>query len=328
MIGAPDRVGSATLRGVMLLRISPSRVAGALRLAAVLALVCAGAGAAAVGCSEDVEVGANLAPVAHAGAGGGGNAVLAGAGPCEESACLGRIFQCGDCWDNDADGLADSADPDCLGPCDNTEDSYYGGIPGQNAAPCKQDCYFDRDTGSGNDDCNWSHECDPLALPPDYPPSGDAECRYDPAATTPGTDATCEELGQVQSDLCLSYCLPLTPNGCDCFGCCELPAGSGQFVWLGSTANGVGSCDEQSLDDPTLCRPCTPVASCFNDCKHCEVCVGKTGLPPECGPPGGGGAGGQGAQCDPPAQPCGQPGQERCTPDKYCISGCCVLLPE
>ena len=297
-------------------------------VAAAAGLALSAGFAAAIGCSEDVEVGANLLPVAHAGAGGGASTGSAGAAPCVETACLGRIFQCGDCWDNDADGLTDSLDPDCLGACDNTEDSFYGGIPGQNSAPCKQDCYFDRDTGSGNDDCNWSHECDPLSMPPDYPPSGDAACRYDSTATIPGTDATCDDAFQTQSDVCLGYCLPLTPNGCDCFGCCELPAGSGSFVWLGSTANGVGSCDQASLGDPELCRPCTPVPSCFNDCKRCEVCVGKPELPAECLEPGGGGAGGQGAQCDGAAQPCGQPGQEPCPQDMYCISGCCVRLPE
>jgi hypothetical protein len=72
---------------------------------------------------------------------------------CQIKTCQGKVYECGDCLDNDSDCRIDSSDDQCLGPCDNTENSFYGGIPGQNNAPCKQDCYFDADTGAGNDQC-------------------------------------------------------------------------------------------------------------------------------------------------------------------------------
>ncbi len=266
--------------------------------------------------------GAGAAAGAPGAAGGGG---LAGAthGP---SSCQGHIYQCGDGVDNDADGLIDDADPDCLGPCDNTEDSYYGGIPGQNNAPCRQDCYFDQDTGPGNDDCYWSHKCDPLSVAPAYPPSADAQCAFDPTASIPGSGESCASLEAQQSAECASVCGTLTPNGCDCFGCCELPAGSGKYVWLGSTQNSVGSCDAANLGDPGKCRPCTPVPSCLNVCDKCELCVGKDTLPADCAPDGGS-AGSGGAQCAPGVQPCGQSGQAPCPAASYCITGCCQKVP-
>jgi len=261
-----------------------------------------------------------------------------GSGPPTQMApCQGHIYQCGDLIDNDGDGLIDAQDPDCLGPCDNTEGSYYGGIPGQNNAPCKMDCYFDQDTGPGNDDCYWNHKCDPNEVAPAYSPEtqSGSQCAYDLKANTPGTPKTCDELYQTQSNTCLSYCGPLTPNGCDCFGCCELPAGGGKYVWLGSVdANGQGSCDLKNVADPTKCHPCEPVKGCLNTCGHCELCVGKTTLPPDCNPSGsstssGAGAGGGGAgQCDPGVQACGLPGQAPCAAGDYCITGCCQQIPK
>ena len=123
------------------------------------ALVGSFASLCAFSCTEPIEVGRDLASGASAGTGGtsfaGANAGGAGGSThtCQRSACQGKIYLCGDCDDNDGDGLVDSDDPECTGPCDNTEDSYSGGIPGQNNAPCRQDCYFDQDTGSGDDQC-------------------------------------------------------------------------------------------------------------------------------------------------------------------------------
>jgi hypothetical protein len=276
-------------------------------------------------CGRDLELGRDSlsaaagSPSGHAGAGNAGNAGTAtgGAGPCQIRTCNSKTYACGDCIDDDGDGLVDSADPECLGVCDNTEDSYYGGIPGQNSAPCKQDCYFDRDTGPGNDDCHWSHVCDPLSLAPSYPPSGEADCSYDLTASIPGTSVTCTGLRAAQSQVCQDSCLPLTPNGCDCFGCCELPAASRRYVWLGSTVGGVGSCDAAHLEDPELCRPCTPVPSCFNTCTACEICAGRTTPGPDC-------AEGTVAQCPLGVRPCGLVGQAECVAEEYCVTGCCV----
>jgi hypothetical protein len=196
------------------------------------------------------------------------------------------------------------------------------------------DCYFDQDTGSGNDDCYWNHKCDPNSVDPNYypEPANGAMCEYDLNATTPGTTSSCAELDAEQSNLCLSYCGPLTPNGCDCFGCCELPAESGEFVWLGSQgADGTTVCDEANIDNPDICHPCKPVVACQNECERCELCLGKTELPPDCYPPGTGGAGGAGGSppqdCPPEFPACGLEGQDQCPLNSYCLTGCCVPYP-
>jgi hypothetical protein len=265
----------------------------------------------------------------------GGSAGVGAGAPTEIAECQGKIYACGDLLDNDGDGLVDSQDPDCLGPCDDTEDSYYGGIPGQAGPGCKVDCYFDQDSGAGNDDCYWSHECDPNSIPPNYYPEPENECQYNgPDTVIPPTGKTCGELNLAQSDACKAYCGPLTPNGCDCFGCCELPAASGKYVWLGSegvTGNTV--CTIANIDDPDFCHPCAPVQDCLNDCEPCEICIGKPEPDPGCGE-GGGGAGGSGAggsppggQCPDTVQECGLQGQEPCPAGYFCNTGCCYPVP-
>jgi hypothetical protein len=208
--------------------------------------------------------------VGGSGAGGdntGGSGVGGLQPPTEVAECQGHIYECGDLIDNDGDGLLDNLDPDCLGPCDDTEDSYYGGIPGQAGPPCQVDCYFDQDSGAGNDDCYWDHRCDPLSTDPEYypEPENGAQCEFagDDYVVNP-TGKTCDTLLVEQSEACQNYCAPLVPNGCDCFGCCELPAGSGSFVWLGSEGgvNDDGStkfCDLDNVSNPAVCHPCTPV---------------------------------------------------------------------
>lgn len=288
-----------------------------------LRLDMAGAGMAlllASSCGKDIELGRDYARVV-ADSGGGDSHASDAQVPCVITPCSNKIYACGDCLDNDADGLADAADTQCLGPCDNTEDSFFGGIPGQNSAPCKQDCYFDQDTGSGNDDCHWSQQCDPFSVAPDYPPSGESQCVYDEVASIPGSSATCSQLAAQQSATCNAICLPLTPNGCDCFGCCELPATSGKYVWIGSTSGGVGSCDEAHLNDPGACHPCTPVTSCFNDCKVCELCAGRPKPATDC-------VVGAEPQCSAGQSACGVPGQSACPSEEYCVSGCCVPAPK
>ncbi len=289
------------------------------------------ASVAASSCSEQIEVGRDR-PAANAGSGAGAagsnlGGANAGAGDsagaaqsCRQRACQGKVYQCGDCFDNDGDQLQDSDDPECTGPCDNTEDSYYGGIPGQNNAPCRQDCYFDQDTGSGNDQCFWSHDCDPLSLAPDYPPSGDSHCAYQPNANVPGSNSTCDGLRAMQESACLDTCLPITPNGCDCFGCCELPAASGHFVWIGSSLRNTGTCDAAHVGDPSACQPCTPVPSCLNPCEACEVCAGRTSPSASC-------ATTPSPRCPASATACGQPGEPDCDPDYYCVTGCCAAAP-
>src|SRR5262249_18850567 len=151
---------------------------------------------------------------------------------CVVATCQGKVYECGDCIDNDGDCRVDSHDHDCLGPCSNNETSFYGDIPGQNNSQCKQDCYFDADTGADNDGCYWSHKCDPHEKAPNYAPE-DNTCSYNLNANIPGTGQSCTQLMGAQSQLCHDYCGPLTPNGCDCFGCCTIP-GAPTPVWIGS----------------------------------------------------------------------------------------------
>jgi hypothetical protein len=301
-----------------------------------------GTAAGGAGGTGTAAGGAGGTGTAAGGAGGAG-----GEAPMMIATCQSKIYQCGDLLDNDNDGLIDSKDPDCLGPCDNTENSYYGGIPGQAGPACTVDCYFDSDSGAGNDNCYWNHKCDPNEVAPNYypEPSEGAQCAYNPNANTPGTGSSCEQLNATQSQVCHDVCGPLTPNGCDCFGCCELPSGSGKYVWLGSTdLNDQPSCKIADLADPDKCHPCKPVDACLNTCGKCEICVGKETLPPECFPPVGAGGAGQGGsgqggmpgtggtgggemQCPAGIQACGLPGQPPCPFNKYCITGCCQVIP-
>lgn len=252
----------------------------------------------------------DVAPVAGSSGGGGASAGApaqepsGGEPPCVPTACRGQLYACGDCIDNDADGGIDAQDPECLGPCDDDEQGLSTGLASPSAA-CRQDCYFDGDAGPGNDRCEWSHQCDVLSVAPNYPPTGEARCAYDPAPM--GLD--CAAAAQVQPAACLEVCLPLVPNGCDCFGCCELPGGSGNFRYLG---NAKGGCE---LDSPEACLPCTPVKSCFNDCGKCETCVGKQ--PDAACRPADACAEGA-ASCD---------AQQPCSVGQYCVTGCCVRAP-
>lgn len=273
----------------------------------------------------------------------------AGAAPLIEAPCDGHTYECGDTLDNDGDGLGDWEDPDCLGPCDNTETNFFSGIPGGAGPDCFVDCYWDQDSGAGNDDCYWDHRCDPNQL--DGHPEPIPKCAFNEDVNISGTGASCDELKVAQSDTCATVCGPLTPNGCDCFGCCELPAGSGKFVWTGSYLENdskTGTCSLADVGDPDKCEPCLPVPSCYNDCGPCELCIGKKpeDIPAWCNPgtggggSGGGGNGGSGGgsggsggggssmQCPDGITPCGLFGQAPCGEGFYCITGCCQPIEE
>lgn len=247
---------------------------------------------------------------------------------CVPVTCAGQRTECADCEDNDGDGLTDSRDPECLGPCDNTEGpALTTGVGGEGAASCNRDCYFDFGNGHGGQDCRWDTLCDPL--------EPDDECAYDAA-----------EVGGMRCPMpqpanCLPRCRPLTPNGCDCFGCCTFDqlagrsaAEGGEWVWLGSGVGdgpgGEGTCTFELIDDVDACHPCTPQMECFNDCGPCELCLGRTELPPECmapdgGYPDGGYDGGYPPmRCPAGVQECGLPGEAPCPTDYYCVTGCCV----
>jgi hypothetical protein len=215
-----------------------------------------------------------------------------GAG-CVPLQCDGAQYACGDCMDNDGDGKYDGADPECVSPCDDKEDTFATGLPGDNMDPCKQDCFFDGNSGGGPGDCAWNLKCDPLS------PGGDV-CPYDDGFSN------CPEM---QSDECVMNCQ--VPNGCDCFGCCSVVVEGMQYdIFLGDA--------DCSLDNIANCESCTPNDDCLDEChpELCEVCFGEE-LPPEC----------EEANCE-DGTPCevDDMGGSNCPPEMYCATGCCELI--
>jgi hypothetical protein len=269
---------------------------------------------AAVQCSNDSDdesSSSSSSGTGGSGGSGGGAGAGWGNGGLQEVTCQGKLYQCGDTLDNDQDGLTDWADPDCLGPCDNNEAGFVTNIPGGSSTnKCRRDCYFDQDSGTGNDDCMWDLWCD----------SDEPQALWCAFSDPPPSQADCPDN---QSSLCLDVCLPLVPNGCDCFGCCELPAESGNYVYIGSEDDVGPTCSLGDEEDPEKCHPCIPVEDCFDGCGHCELCLGKTELPEDCFDPDGG----NDEQCPPEFPPCGLPGQDPCPTDSYCVTGCCRPTP-
>ena len=255
----------------------------------------------------------------------GGSGTAGTTGECQIIECAGRVTLCGNCIDDDADGFTDNDDRECLGPCDNTEGpALVAGVGGETGNQCKADCYFDFGNGAGNDDCHWSRSCDPLE-----PKDG---CSYDEGLL--GS----RDCPDPQSQLCGDVCRPLTPNGCDCFGCCTFPELDGMgpqggpgYVFIGSeSAQAEGTCTFETVTNPGLCRPCTPAGSCLNTCERCEICLGKPTIPQDCFP-GAGGSGGMGGsgggeRCPVGKQTCGLLGDASCPPGSFCLTGCCTEI--
>jgi hypothetical protein len=262
-----------------------------------------------------------------------------GFNPANFPACNGKIYVCANGQDDDGDGLVDAADPECTGPCDNDEKSFELKIPGVNSAVCQQDCYWDDDSGGGFDKCAWSLKCDPRSPGSQFSPP----CPFDQTFVDQGKCPT----AQVQQ--CLDFCLPVTPNGCDCFGCCTIYMNGAKYkdtVYLGSGAGCTAA-------TPQGCAACTQVADCLDPCGDCELCLGKTiaDLPAKCwkqpprldggvpvgdgAPPVGDGAPpvGDGAppadggiiilpiECPAGTDPCID--NSYCKTGFYCVTGCC-----
>jgi hypothetical protein len=218
--------------------------------------------------------------------------------------------QCSDGKDNDGDGVIDGFDPECTGPWDNDEGTFATGIPGDNVDPKWQDCFFDGNSGAGDDGCRYNTGC----------LTGDLE----------PTDKDCKLTAE-----CIKFCAPLTPNGCDCFGCCTVEVnGTAVDIQTAST------CSVDKIDDEKACPRCVKAAACENTCGRCELCPGRTvaDLPEDCGTTtGAGGAGNTGAggagtgggptyTCDGGEQVCGA-GLPGCPLSHYCSLGCCILRP-
>src|SRR3954468_13098559 len=116
--------------------------------------------------------------------------------------------QCSNCKDDDGDGKIDGFDLQCTGPRDNDESSFATGIPGDNKDPVEQDCFFDGDSGAGNDGCNIHVCCLLGARTVAECPANLGANKYDPAACPPpiGTGTL--------SPKCTATCGKLAPPGC------------------------------------------------------------------------------------------------------------------
>jgi hypothetical protein len=204
----------------------------------------------------------------------------AGVPQCGNGPCA-----CANGKDDDGDGLRDGFDPECTAPFDDDERSFATGGHGENQNGKFRDCFFDGNSGF------------------------DEGCRC--ASETRGVNASCETWQA--TDACVEACLPRVPNGCDCFGCCEVQRASGVLsVHLND------ACAMALLDDPVACPRCTPNPTCFNPCGPCELCAGRTPthLPATC-------ANGLN-QCDDGAPVCGV--VSGCSAGEYCLQGCCQLF--
>jgi hypothetical protein len=210
--------------------------------------------------------------------------------------CGPRPCACSNGADDDGDGLNDGLDPECTGPFDNDEASFATGRPGEAEGARCLDCFFDENPGHGDDDCR-------------YP----ASCGEDGTAHGGGRNCdSCEP-----STMCIDSCLARTPNGCDCFGCCEVDTPDGPLVLrLLHTC----SMKPEDLADETKCPRCQQSDSCVNPCGPCELCHGKTlaDLPPGCAA-----VGGPGYVCE-TGRVCGA--ALPCPELEYCELGCCIPI--
>jgi hypothetical protein len=227
----------------------------------------------------------------------GGNTPGVDGGVQTPGECVPGTTECNNCVDDDQDGLTDGEDPHCITAADDDESSFATGLPGDNRDP-KPDCFFDGDSGSGNDGC-----------------SIDLCCLLNTCAE--GTDCSI-------SQRCIDFCAPATPVGCDCFGCCTICFdGTCKDVLTIPDSTPQWDCDDlaNNLTDPNKCPECTQVTECSTSCDaegqnaDCVLCPGQSPdeLPAECNMentcPGGR------QVCD-TTTPC--PGGQ------YCATGCCI----
>lgn len=216
-------------------------------------------------------------------------------------ACSSIEIQCSNCIDDDEDGLIDGFDPHCISAADKDEFTFATGISGDNIDRKKQDCFFDGNSGAGaNDGCDL-HTCCLL----DECPS-DLDQNFDRATDCPPVEETS----------CAETCLPATPPGCDCFGCCTICNDSECYDVLINPAV-APNCDLDVLGDPTQCPTCTKIEACNTECDptSCILCPGQTeeDLPAECNNQN---------QCPEGRTSCES--TDDCGGTEYCSAGCCT----
>ncbi len=218
--------------------------------------------------------------------------------------CTPEGPECSDCEDNDGDGLIDGFDPHCTSWEDDDESSFATAIPGDNRDGTWQDCFFDGNSGAGDDGCNL-HTCCLLDLmggpcPPEYNPN-----QFDPNECTPTQE-------------CIDNCFPATPPGCDCFACCTICDPDGNCNTVMTNPAIAPECDIDVLDDPNLCPPCVQSDVCGVPCnpEECILCPGQSrdDLPPGC----------NGVECPNGLETCVVTADCPNPTAEFCSNGCCV----
>jgi hypothetical protein len=267
-------------------------------LLAVIGFGCGGGGGSGDDAGDDAAIDSNGTGVPDANGTGTSPDAPPGAGACGPTQP-----QCNDCVDNDGDGHIDGDDPECTGAIDNNEDSFATGIPGDNIDSKNQDCFFDGNSGAGDDGCNVKTCC---ILGYTHQECADAGLgnSFDPATDCP---APTQE--------CLDNCSALTPPGCDCFGCCTVCDAAGcENIYINPAV--APDCDSDSIHDPTLCPVCTPSTDCGSPCGPdlCILCPGEdpNDLPDTC----------TGQMCPTNSQVCDD--ANPCPTDQFCSNGCCI----
>jgi hypothetical protein len=241
--------------------------------------------------------------------GGAGNAAGGAAGAAGAAATGGQgggfRTQCTDGVDNDGDGSIDYDDPECLSGGDNDESTFAYGFLHETDTTCTQDCFFDGNSGMGDDGCRWQPKCDPASVVPG--------CPHDPLYAMEHVDAC--SLSASQSQRCVDTCGKLVPNGCDCFGCCVVPG-------LTTPVRLLTTCTAADFGNPARCPPCTQVTQCSNPCDQCEFCIGKRALPDGCVRPDGSAP----YTCPTGSIACGATGVApwACPAGTSCVTGCCL----
>ena len=250
-----------------------------------------------------------------AGAGGGttGDAPFGGG-------CGTGSPQCSNCVDDDADGKVDGFDAECTGPLDNDESSFATGIPGDNIDAVMQDCFFDGNSGAGNDGCNI-HVCCLLGAP-DQQSCPIGANKYNITECPPPLGNT--PLPQK----CIDVCGKLAPPGCDCFGCCTICDGAGMCRDVDINPAVSPNCDQTNVNDPgpdgmidtndDPCRKCIQNTDCGSpECggATCVLCPGQdpSTLPSSCGGM---------STCPDGYMACAADGT--CPEGTYCSNGCCI----
>jgi hypothetical protein len=225
--------------------------------------------------------------------------ITTGNDPVNPLDCGGTIYACGNGIDDDGDGLIDLFDPECTGPCDDDESSFQTGLPGDNM-DCRQDCFFDGNSGQGDDGCLWDLRCDPEN------PGANVNCEY-----TGGNN--CNNQPPHQTEECIEFCGQYVPPGCDCFGCCTVQTDEGPInIFLNSGPD----CSFDNLD---ACQSCTSqIDDCGTPCvpEECQVCFGETEVPEGCG-----------ENTCPSGESCSGDDPGSCPQDYFCYLGCCYPPP-